>query len=68
MYSSLKQEPSTDDKYKHAQNVYEQLKCKACKDYHMTYLKCDVLRLADVFEKTARISAFKTTSWTPQIV
>ncbi|MFM7987218.1 MAG: DNA polymerase, partial [Candidatus Fonsibacter sp.] len=49
-YLSLKQETISVDECKHAQNVYKQLNCKTFKDYHMTYLKCDVLLLADVFE------------------
>ena len=40
----------SENNYKHAQKVYSQLGCKTFKDYHMTYLKCDVLLLADVFE------------------
>ena len=27
------------------------MKCATCKEYHMAYLKCDVLLLDDVFEK-----------------
>jgi hypothetical protein len=49
-YSSLKQETLKDTEYDHAKNVYDVLRCKTFKDYHMTYLKCDVLLLADVFE------------------
>ncbi len=49
-YSSLKNESLTEENYDHAKNVYEQLNCKTYKDYHMTYLECDVLLLADVFE------------------
>ena len=30
--------------------VYNKLNCKSFKDYHITYLQCDVLLLADVFE------------------
>ena len=30
--------------------MYNKLNCKTFKDYHMTYLKTDVLLLADVFE------------------
>ena len=37
-------------------NVYEQLRCKTFEDYHMTYLKSDVLQLADVFENFRKIS------------
>ena len=44
------QETLSDANYKHAQNVYNKLNCKSFKDYHMTYLKTDVLLLADVFE------------------
>ena len=49
-YSRLKQETISETNYKHALNVYDKLKCKSFRDYHMTYLKCDVLLLADVFE------------------
>ena len=49
-YSKLSQSSISDDDYKHAQNVYNQLHCKTFKDYHMAYLQCDVLLLADVFE------------------
>ena len=40
-YASLNQESITDGEYKHAYSF---------KDYHMTYLKCDILLLANVFE------------------
>ena len=66
-YSSLKQETITDKEYKHAQNVYKQLNGKTFKDYHMTYLKCGVLLLADLFENF-RKHAWPTTSWTPPII
>ena len=49
-YSTLSQETLSESNYKHAQNVYTTLNCKSFKDYHMTYLKTDVLLLADVFE------------------
>ena len=49
-YSSLKNESITEENYKHAKRVYKKMKCETFKDYHMTYLKCDVLLLADVFE------------------
>ena len=49
-YSKLSQTNISDDDYKHAQNVYNKLNCKSFLDYHLTYLKCDVLLLADVFE------------------
>ena len=49
-YSKLKQEGITEKDYKHAKNVYDKLKCQTFTDYHLAYLKCDVLLLADVFE------------------
>ena len=49
-YSKLKQEGITQEEYERAQKVYDQLGCKSFKDYHMAYLKTDVLLLADVFE------------------
>jgi hypothetical protein len=49
-YSILSQEIISEKNYTHAQTVYEKLNCKTFRDYHMTYLKCDVLLLADVFE------------------
>ena len=50
-YNKLKQELISEEEYKHALKVYEALGCKTFKDYHLAYLKCDVLILADVFEK-----------------
>jgi len=49
-YSKLSQSSISDNDYQHAQNVYKTLNCKSFLDYHLTYLKCDVLLLADVFE------------------
>ena len=49
-YNNLKQEALSDSDYKHATEVYDRLKCKSFKDFHMAYLKSDVLMLADVFE------------------
>ncbi len=40
----------TDKEYAHAQKVYDELKCKSFLDYHLTYLQCDVLLLADIFQ------------------
>ena len=36
--------------------VYNALGCKTFKDYHMAYLKCDVILLADVFENMRKAS------------
>ena len=49
-YSKLMDEHVSDDDYKHAQNVWKTLGCKTIGDYHDSYLKSDVLLLADVFE------------------
>ena len=50
-YNKLKQELISKEEYKHALKVYEALGCKTFKDYRLAYFKCDVLVLADVFEK-----------------
>jgi hypothetical protein len=49
-YSKLSQSSISDNDYKHAQSVYDKLGCKSFRDYHLAYLKTDVLLLADVFE------------------
>ena len=49
-YSQLYQKTLTEKEYIHATKVYNQMNCKTFKDYHLLYLKCDVLLLADVFE------------------
>ena len=38
-YSKLSQTSISDKDYKHCQTVYEKLKCKTFRDYHMAYLK-----------------------------
>jgi hypothetical protein len=49
-YSKLSQSNISESDYLHARNVYNKLNCKSFKEYHLTYLQCDVLLLADVFE------------------
>ena len=49
-YSKLSQSSISDNEYQHAQTVYETLNCQTFRDYHLAYLKSDVLLLADVFE------------------
>jgi hypothetical protein len=49
-YSKLSQSSISDKEYAHAQKVYDTLKCQTFRDYHLAYLKTDVLLLADVFE------------------
>ena len=48
-YSSLSQTSITEDEYKHALNVYDKMNCEKFLDYHLLYLKCDVLLLSDIF-------------------
>ena len=55
-YSHLQQKQLTKKEYDHAVNVYKKLNCKTFEDYHLTYLKCDVLLLADVFENFRKTS------------
>ena len=61
-YSSLTQETISEKNYQHARNVYNKLNSNSFKDYHMTYLKTDVLLLADVFE-TLEILVIVTMGW-----
>ena len=49
-YNRLKQELISEEDYEHALSVYKRLGCKSFLDYHLAYLKCDVLLLADIFE------------------
>ena len=49
-FSMLSNQHITDEDYEHAQKVWSTFKCKSFGDYHDTYLKADVLQLADVFE------------------
>ena len=51
LYSSLIDREITDKEYDHVLNVWNKSEMKAMTDYHDLYLKCDVLLLADVFEK-----------------
>ena len=41
----------TDKQYEHDLNIWNKFEMKTIKDYHDSYLKYDVLLLADVFEK-----------------
>ena len=50
-YSRLKRETITQEEYEYALYVYEKLRCQSFLDYHLIYLKTDVLLLADIFEK-----------------
>ena len=50
-YSSLTGKKISDKEYDHVLKVWNKFEMKTMKDYHDLYLKCDVLLLADVFEK-----------------
>ena len=60
LYSLLTDRKITDKEYEHMLITYiwKKIEMKTMKDYHNLYLKCDVLLLADVFEKF-RNSSFK---------
>ena len=56
-YSKLSGKGIKAEDYQHAQEVYDKMKCRSFLDYHLLYLKCDVLLLADIFDnfrKTTR--------------
>jgi hypothetical protein len=57
-YSSLNLSSISDADYKHALNEYNKFNCSKFLDYHMLYLNCDVLLLADVFENFRKTSIF----------
>ena len=50
-YSSLTCRNISGKEYEHVHNVRNKFEMKMMKDYHDLYLKCDILLLADVFEK-----------------
>ena len=51
IYSSLINKKINDKEYEHVLNVRKKLGMETVKDYHILYLECDVLLLADVIEK-----------------
>ena len=51
IYSSLTDKRIIDKEYEHVLKVSDRCEMKLMKYYHYLYLKCDVLLLADVFEK-----------------
>ena len=55
-YSSLTSEKINGKEYEHW--VWDKFETKSMKNYHDLYLKCDILLLADVFEKV-RTSCIK---------
>ena len=51
LFSSLTNRNITGKEYEHVLNVWKKFEMKSMKVYHDLHLKCDVLLLADVFEK-----------------
>ena len=47
----LERQKNSENEYEHVLNVWNTFQMKTMKDYHDFQLKCDVLLLADVFEK-----------------
>ena len=43
------------ESYEDTKHVIEVFDCKSAKDYHDLYLRCDVMQLADVFERSMEI-------------
>ena len=50
-YSLLTGKKVSNKEYELVLKVWDRLETKAMEDYHNLYLECDVLLLADVFEK-----------------
>ena len=49
--NSLTNRKINNEEYEHVLHVWNNFEMKTMKDYHDLYLKCDILYLADVFEK-----------------
>ena len=50
-YSLLTGKKISNKEYDHVLKVWNKSEMKTMKDYHDLYLKCDVLLLADIFQK-----------------
>ena len=50
-YSSSSGKKISDREYEHVLKICNKFEMKTMKDYHDLHLKCDILMLADVFEK-----------------
>ena len=55
-YDSISKKGITPEQYKHAQCVWESMKCENLLDYTGFYLEADVLLLADCFEQFRKTS------------
>ena len=56
LYSSLTNKKVSDKEYEHVLKVWSKSEMQTMNDYHGLYLKCEVLLLADVFEKCSNNS------------
>ena len=65
-YSRLSMKGISDQDYEHAQQSWDTMEKKTLDGYHDTYLKTDVLLLADVFE-TFRNTCLKIANWIQHI-
>ena len=50
-FGKLSDNPCSDAEYTYAAQVWTAIECESMADFHDIYLKCDVLLLADFFEK-----------------
>lgn len=53
-FNKLTNSECSPEDYKFANTVWEKFECKNLKDYLEIYLKCDIVLLADIFEKFRR--------------
>ena len=58
-YSSLPGKKIRDKEYQHVLKVWNESEMKIMKDFYDLYLKCEVLLLADVFEKFRKNKKFR---------
>ena len=65
-YSSLSCKKSSYNEYEHVLKVWNKFEMKTITGYHDLYLKCDVLLLADFFEKF-RNNSLKIMDYVPVI-
>jgi hypothetical protein len=55
-YNSLSKTDISNEEYEYAQRVWDEMNMETMGDYHDLYLMCDVLLLADVFERFREVS------------
>lgn len=55
-YNTISKQHISDENYAHAEVVWEKMNIQTMGEYHDLYLLCDVLLLADVFERFRSVS------------